>query len=158
MANVNTKGLNRTATNARIKIKKEEERLGRKLTKDEKRAIIKKERKKIRIALFFGLTAVLGVGIGAAGTLLPGAGEQVQTEVEAQPNEWKESLKVDSKEYIDNAIEDEVNEIINGIPNRSEGLKFAKDIYIKAYNEKNHTNLTSDSITLEQLNRRWWSI
>jgi len=160
---------------AKEKIRKKEEMLDRKLTREEKENIFEKVRNNIKRQLavriaygFMGLA--VGLGGGIVGTkLLNEANNKGITKTEStieidtektekdvvinNKNNEKEvflnGIKVDLNKQ-ENEIKSNLLEEIDKFETKDDVLDYIKNIYVEKYNQKNGTDITAENITIEK--------
>lgn len=141
------------------KLRDLEEKLGRKLTREEKIKVHKKakgeaRRKAIRNTVLgaLGLATVIGGGVK-----LLGEGEETGKAIQPikieQENKFKESLKVaqkDLKEIVSQSeARDKIEKEVNALKNEEDVIAYLKDLYIEKYEqETGDTKLTTEDIKI----------
>ena len=158
--------MGRTTDEIRKRIQIREERLDRKLTKEEKHKITKSVKRKVaRENLVRGVFMAIGISIGAGGHALLTAGNneeanrnQVESEINSEEQndrqEFVDSLKVDTipinidngQELTEEQIRENVENEINELETKEEILDYIKDIYANEYNIQNNEDITKEQI------------
>lgn len=158
--------MGRTTDEIRKRIQIREERLDRKLTKEEKHKIAKSVKRKVaRENLVRGVFMAIGISIGAGGHALLTAGNneeanknQVESEINLEDQndrkEFVDSLKVDTipinidngQELTEEQIRENVENEINELETKEEILDYIKDIYANEYNIQNNEDITKEQI------------
>ncbi len=131
--------VNKTRGIASRKIKSQQQKLGRKLTKEEKHKIVKKVARRTKIATFgVTLSALLAIAGVERYKALPDGNEQNRVKTENLQNtkdEWRNSIKVDDKDYtIETEKEESIEEKeINELESKEDVLNYFKNMYIEEY-------------------------
>lgn len=142
--NRNRNVYSRTKNTAKEDIKNQEQRKGKRLTRNQKNKIIK------RNFVIAGLVAMLGIG-GA--TLALNSGKEDKQQVETNMDElaqevssaeqFRNSQKQENYLTQDPEVAKEIEEL-----NSQEVLEYIKEIYVEQYNEKNNEDITIDNVSL----------
>ncbi len=156
--------MGRTTDEIRKKIQIKEEKLDRKLTKEERHKITKNVKRKVaRENLVRGLFMAIGISIGAGGHALLTAGSnentnknQVESEINLEDQndrlEFVNSLKVDTvpinieNQLTEEQIRENVEKEINELETPEEILNYVKDIWANEYNTQNNEDITKEQV------------
>ena len=156
--------MGRTTDEIRKKIQIKEEKLDRKLTKEERHKITKNVKRKVaRENLVRGVFMAIGISIGAGGHALLTAGSNENTnknQVESEMNledqndrlEFVNSLKVDTvpinieNQLTEEQIRENVEKEINELETPEEILNYVKDIWANEYNTQNNEDITKEQV------------
>lgn len=156
--------MGRTTDEIRKKIQIKEEKLDRKLTKEERHKITKNVKRKVaRENLVRGIFMAIGISIGAGGHALLTAGSNENTnknQVESEMNledqndrlEFVNSLKVDTvpinieNQLTEEQIRENVEKEINELETPEEILNYVKDIWANEYNTQNNEDITKEQV------------
>lgn len=149
--------VNKTRGIASRKIKSQQQKLGRKLTKEEKHKIVKKVARKAKIATFgVTLSALVAVAGGVKDTkALPDGNGQNRVKTENTKNtkdEWRNSIKVDDKDYTIETEKEESTEEkeINELESKEDVLNYFKNMYIEEYEKATGDDkLTTEDIQIQ---------
>ena len=156
--------MGRTTDEIRKKIQIKEEKLDRKLTKEERHKITKNVKRKVaRENLVRGVFMAIGISIGAGGHALLTAGSnentnknQVESEINLEDQndrlEFVNSLKVDTvpinieNQLTEEQIRENVEKEINELETPEEILNYVKDIWANEYNTQNNEDITKEQV------------
>lgn len=158
--------MGRTTDEIRKRIQIKEEKLDRKLTKEERHKIAKSVKRKVaRENIVRGVFMAIGISIGAGGHALLTAGNNEETnknQINSEMNleykndrqEFVDGLKVDTvplnidnvEELTEEQIRENVEKDINELETPEEVLSYIKDIWANEYNIQNNEEIAREQV------------
>ena len=119
-----------------------EEKLDRKLTKEERHKITKNVKRKVaRENLVRGVFMAIGISIGAGGHALLTAGSNENT----NKNQVESEINLENQ-LTEEQIRENVEKEINELETPEEILNYVKDIWANEYNTQNNEDITKEQV------------